>query len=72
MQADPAGYLTQARQKIFETQMEIQALQSKKSALNNVIRQYESEFGQIPQKSIRARQASAQQDERREAVHGGR
>ncbi len=52
MQADPAGYLTQARQKIFETQMEIQALQSKKSALNNVIRQYESEFGQIPQKSI--------------------
>lgn len=52
MQADPAGYLTQARQKIFETQMQIQALQSKKSALNNVIRQYESEFGQIPRKSI--------------------
>jgi len=52
LQVDPAAYVQQARQKIFETQMEIQALQSKKTALNGVIRQYETEFGQIPQKSI--------------------
>jgi tyrosine-protein kinase Etk/Wzc len=51
-QADPAGYLVQAKQKIFETQMQIQALQAKKAALGNVIRQYENDFGGIPRKSI--------------------
>jgi capsular exopolysaccharide synthesis family protein len=51
-QSDPAGYLVQAKQKIFETQMQIQALEAKKSALGNVIHQYESDFGGIPRKSI--------------------
>ncbi len=50
--ADPAGYLAQAKQKIFETQMQIQALQARKVALNNVIRQYETDFSAIPRKSI--------------------
>jgi tyrosine-protein kinase Etk/Wzc len=51
-QADPAGYLVQAKQKIFETQMQIQAIQARKGALNNVIKQYESDFSGIPRKSI--------------------
>ena len=51
-QSDPAGYLVQAKQKIFDTQMQIQALEAKKTALGNVIRQYENDFGDIPRKSI--------------------
>lgn len=51
-QADPAGYLVQAKQKIFETQMQIQALMARKSALNKFIRQYEGDFTGIPRKSI--------------------
>jgi tyrosine-protein kinase Etk/Wzc len=51
-QTDPAGYLVQAKQKIFETQMQIQALQAKKTALNNVIKEYEVNFSGIPRKSI--------------------
>ena len=51
-QSDPAGYLVQAKQKIFETQMQIQALEAKKSALGNVIHEYEINFGGIPRKSI--------------------
>ena len=51
-QADPAAYLAQAKQKIFESQMQIQALQAKKSALTTFIQQYEKDFGGIPRKSI--------------------
>ena len=51
-QSDPAGYLVQAKQKIFETQMQIQALEAKKSALGNVIHEYETNFSGIPRKSI--------------------
>jgi len=51
-QADPAQYLAQAKQKIFETQMQIQALDAKKTALTNFISQYEKDFGGIPRKSI--------------------
>ena len=51
-QADPAGYLVQAKQKIFETQMQIQAIQARKNALNNVIKTYETDFAGIPRKSI--------------------
>jgi|GEM_PF-528090 len=51
-QADPAQYLAQAKQKIFETQMQIQALEAKKSALTNFIQGYEKDFGGIPRKSI--------------------
>jgi len=51
-QSDPAGYLAGAKQKIFETQMQIQALEAKKSALGAMIHQYETDFGGIPRKSI--------------------
>jgi capsular exopolysaccharide synthesis family protein len=51
-QADPAAYLAQAKQRIFETQMQIQALQAKKQALTTVIQQYDKDFGGIPRKSI--------------------
>jgi len=51
-QSDPAGYLAGAKQKIFETQMQIQALEAKKTALGGMIHQYESDFGGIPRKSI--------------------
>ena len=51
-QNDPAGFLVGAKQKIFETQMQIQALEAKKIALANQIHQYETDFGGIPRKSI--------------------
>ncbi|HUI10518.1 MAG TPA: polysaccharide biosynthesis tyrosine autokinase [Bacteroidota bacterium] len=52
IQADPATFLAQAKQKIFETQMQIQALEAKKSALSTFIQQNERDFGGIPRKSI--------------------
>lgn len=51
-QSDPAAYLAQAKQRIFETQMQIQALQAKKTALTSVIQQYDKDFSGIPRKSI--------------------
>ncbi len=49
---DPAGYLKQLKQNIVETEIEMQSLQSKKNALNDVIRQYNVQFDRIPKKSI--------------------
>ncbi|MFN0157970.1 MAG: GumC family protein [Bacteroidota bacterium] len=49
---DPAGYLGQLKQNIVETEIEMQALQSKKKALDDVIRQYTVQFERIPKKSI--------------------
>lgn len=49
---DPASFLSEAKQKIIETQIEIQSLQAKKNNLQNVIVQYEQQFESIPQKSI--------------------
>jgi tyrosine-protein kinase Etk/Wzc len=49
---DAAGYLKSIKQKIIETQIEVQALESKKRALDDVIRQYEGQFGKIPSKSV--------------------
>ena len=49
---DPAAYLSQVKLKIIETQIEQQSLIAKQRALGEVIAQYESQFNQIPQKSI--------------------
>ena len=49
---DPASFLSEAKQKIIETQIQIQSLQSKKDALQVVLTQYERHFESIPQKSI--------------------
>lgn len=51
-QADPAGYLKQLKQNIVETEIEVQSLKAKKSALDGVIRQYNVQFERIPKKSI--------------------
>ncbi|MBI4548197.1 MAG: polysaccharide biosynthesis tyrosine autokinase [Ignavibacteriae bacterium] len=49
---DPASFLSEAKQKIIELQIELQALHVKKMALTNVIGQYEKQFESIPQKNI--------------------
>ena len=49
---DAAGYLKTIKQKIIETQIEVQALEAKKHALDDVLRSYESQFGRIPGKSV--------------------
>jgi capsular exopolysaccharide synthesis family protein len=50
--ADAAGYLKSVKQKIIETEIDVQALQSKKAALNDAIRDYEVKFDRIPGKSV--------------------
>lgn len=49
---DPAGYLKQLKQNLAETEIELQSLQARKSALDGVIRQYNAQFERIPKKSI--------------------
>ncbi len=49
---DPTSYLKQLKQNILETGIEMQSIQARKSALDVVIRQYNSEFDKIPRKSI--------------------
>jgi len=49
---DPAAYLRVVKQKILESQIQMQALQAKKKALVGVIKQYEQNFEKIPEKSI--------------------
>jgi capsular exopolysaccharide synthesis family protein len=50
--SDPAGYLKQLKQNIAETEIELQSLRAKKSALDGVIRGYNAQFERIPRKSI--------------------
>lgn len=50
--ADPAKYLVEVKQKIFETQIQLQALDAKKKALTEVLQSYKQEFERIPKKSI--------------------
>ncbi len=50
--ADPAKYLVEVKQKIFETQIQLQALEAKKKALAEVLQSYKKEFERIPKKSI--------------------
>jgi capsular exopolysaccharide synthesis family protein len=58
---DPAGFLSQVKQKVIELQIELQELQSKKGALTEQIAQYESQFDKIPQKSIEFARLQRQQ-----------
>ncbi len=50
--ADPAKYLVEVKQKIFETQINLQALEAKKKALEKVLKDYRTKFEKIPKKSI--------------------
>jgi capsular exopolysaccharide synthesis family protein len=47
-----ASFLSQVKQRIIEQQIELDGLQARKGALNVVLRDYEKQFNQIPQKSI--------------------
>ncbi len=47
-----AGYLKSVKQKIGETEIDVQALKEKKKALEEVIAQYEGQFERIPSKSV--------------------
>lgn len=49
---DPASFVSALRQKVIETQMQLQEGQEKKKALTAVILQYEKQFESIPQKNI--------------------
>ncbi len=49
---DAASYLKSVKQKIIEAQVEVQSLEAKKKALEEVIQQYERQFDRIPQKSM--------------------
>ncbi|MBP1649178.1 MAG: capsular exopolysaccharide family [Bacteroidetes bacterium] len=49
---DAASYLKSVKQKIIETAIEVQSLEAKKKALEEVIQQYERQFDRIPQKSL--------------------
>jgi capsular exopolysaccharide synthesis family protein len=47
-----AGFLSQVKQRIIEQQIELDGLKARKDALGGVIKEYERQFNQIPQKSI--------------------
>lgn len=49
---DPAKYLVEVKQKIFDTQIQLQALEAKKKALGVVLLDYQKQFERIPKKSI--------------------
>ena len=51
-EGNSAGFLSQAKQKIIEIQIELDGLRAKKTALGGVIVEYDKQFNQIPQKSI--------------------
>jgi len=46
------SFLAEAKQKIIEQQIDLQGLEARKTALDGVIREYETKFNQIPRKSI--------------------
>lgn len=50
---ETAAYLKQVIQRSIETKMELQTLEAKKKALNDVLATYEKQFGQLPGKNIR-------------------
>ncbi len=49
---DPAKYLVEVKQKIFDTQIQLQALEARKKALEEVLNSYQKEFDRIPKRSI--------------------
>lgn len=48
----PAAYLRQVKQKMIETEIELEALRAKKDALARTITEYERQFERIPGKSV--------------------
>lgn len=48
----PSGYLSQLKQKVVELRIERGALEAKRNAMSEVIKEYENQFNQIPAKSI--------------------
>ncbi len=50
--SDATSYLQSIKQKIAETQVQLQSLQAKKRALDEVIGQYEGQFNRIPATSM--------------------
>ena len=46
------SFLAEAKQRIIEQSIELQALEARKSALDGVIQEYERKFNQIPRKSM--------------------
>jgi capsular exopolysaccharide synthesis family protein len=50
--SDPTRFVSELKQKIVETQIQLQEWQAKKKALSAVITQYEKQFESIPQKNI--------------------
>ena len=46
------SFLAESKQKIIEQSIELQALDARKNALDDVIKEYEKKFNQIPKKSI--------------------
>jgi len=50
---ETAGYLKQVIQKNIDAKMELQTLQAKKKALNDVLATYEKQFNLLPGKNIR-------------------
>ncbi len=51
-QHDPAGYLRQVKQKQLESQVELQELQARKSALTRAISEYNVQFENLPKKNM--------------------
>ncbi len=51
-QHDPAGYLRQVKQKMLESQVELQALQARRAALTDAIRDYNRQFENLPKKNM--------------------
>jgi tyrosine-protein kinase Etk/Wzc len=48
----PADYLMRIKQKILETQIELQALEAKRKALDEPLREYETQFERLPAKTM--------------------
>jgi tyrosine-protein kinase Etk/Wzc len=51
-QRDPAGYLKQIKQKILETQIDIQTLKAKRKALDDALQQFEGRFANLPLRAV--------------------
>ncbi len=49
---DPAGYLRQVKQKMLESQVELQSLQARRAALTEAIRDYNRQFENLPKKNM--------------------
>lgn len=51
-QRDPAGYLKQVKQRLLETQINLQSEKARERALNEAIAEYDQQFERLPKKSM--------------------